>query len=141
MPGFDYAHATTQGARDYQEDSILLRQGSEIVSLAPAGVTASAANDAKSVPANAGNASHGGPELVAVLADGMGGHAGGATASKTVCASFLESFTNTGGNVRERLVASLRLANDAVRQVTDDDPMLDGMGSTMIGAVFGANGC
>ncbi len=140
MQGFDHAHATTQGARDYQEDSVLLRQGSEIASLAPVGMSASAQDDGKSVQTGAGETSNGAPDLVAVLADGMGGHTGGATASKTVCTSFLQSFSNLKGNVRERLVASLRMANDAVRQVTDDDPMLDGMGSTMIGAVFSPDG-
>jgi len=146
MQGFDHAHATTQGARDYQEDYVLLKQGSENASLAPVAASALVAEaDGKTAPSGrAGDDTKADgtavPQLVAVLADGMGGHAGGATASKTVCASFVENFTKSDGNVRERLVASLRLANDAVRQVTDDDPMLDGMGSTMIGAVFGCDG-
>ncbi len=140
MQGFDYAHATTQGARDYQEDSIMLWQGSETASLAPVGVSGSTFDNLETVNAGAGEVKTSSPALVAVLADGMGGHAGGATASKTVCDSFLKSFPETDGSEPERLLASLRFANDAVRKVVDDDPMLDGMGSTMIGAVFGPDG-
>lgn len=141
MQGFDHAHATTQGARDYQEDSVLLQQGPEMRSLDPVGASPRPDGQTAQVQTVDGGSIDGvAPQLVAVLADGMGGHAGGATASKTVCASFVESFAKSDGNIRERLVGSLRLANDAVRQVTDDDPMLDGMGSTMIGAVFGPDG-
>lgn len=139
MQGFDFAHATTQGARDYQEDSVMLWQGSESASLASVGVAESNLSTDTASNTNTGsNATI--PALVTVLADGMGGHAGGAKASKTVCTSFLESFAKADGSERERLVTSLRVANEAVRQEADADPMLDGMGSTMIGAVFGPEG-
>lgn len=141
MQGYDFAHATTQGARDYQEDAVMLWQGSETASQDPAGVEGSSARSASAtVKASADQVTNGRSALVAVLADGMGGHAGGATASKTVCDSFLKSFAETDGSEPDRLVASLRIANDAVRKVADDDPMLDGMGSTLIGAVFGPDG-
>jgi len=140
MQGFDFAHATTQGARDYQEDSVMLWQGSETASPAPVDAPGSSVDTQTTVETGVSDSNNGGPALVAVLADGMGGHAGGATASKTVCDSFLKNFSQSDASQPERLVASLRLANDAVRKVADEDPMLDGMGSTLIGAVFGSDG-
>lgn len=141
MQGFDHAHATTKGARDYQEDAARTWQGPKRSSSGPAGESTppSRANgDAGAGDTSGGSSS--GADLVAVLADGMGGHAGGALASKTVCETFIQSYTAARGSERERLVASLQLANDAVKSETEKDPMLDGMGSTMIGAVFGPNG-
>lgn len=139
MHEFDHAQAATQGARDYQEDSARLWQGSETSSSGPAGgVAASPSGDGAAV--TSATANEGGARLVAVLADGMGGHAGGALASKTVCDTFVESYAEAEGAASVRLVASLKRANDAVKSVTEQDPMLDGMGSTLIGAVFGPDG-
>ncbi len=145
MHGFEHAHAATRGARDYQEDSAVLWQGSEISSPVPANASVGslAAPHTGAAPSKVGlgqDVGQSGHALLAVLADGMGGHAGGALASQTVCNSFISSFAATEGTERERLVAALRLANDAVKEAAEGDPMLDGMGSTLIGAVFGSDG-
>lgn len=149
MHGYDYAQASTQGARDYQEDSAQVWQGGgfkptvaeaagvDAVRSRGGGVQRSEVIEAVDAGSEPGPSNG---TLVAVLADGMGGHVGGALASKTVCDHFIKNFTETDGATRERLVTALRLANDAVKGAAEDDPMLDGMGSTMIGTVFGEHG-
>lgn len=119
MRVFDTASRTTKGARDYQEDLAMVWPGASSV-----------------VPA--GDLRDG--QLIAVLADGMGGHAGGALASRVVCERFLEECTGHLGSTQERLLAGLMAANEAVAEKVRDAPWLSGMGSTMIGTVFGPEG-
>lgn len=126
MPEFDHACAATQGARGYQEDTARLWSGGSLAAASP--------------DACAGGFSNGSGPLLAVLADGMGGHAGGAVASKTVCETFIETFAEGEGSFRDRLVAALRAANSAVAETAASNPLLVGMGSTVVGAVFGAEG-
>ena len=61
--------------------------------------------------------------LLAVLADGMGGHAGGAVASKLAVDAFLKAV-----EAGRPLTDGLRDANDAVEQVQRARPNLAGMG-------------
>ncbi len=68
--------------------------------------------------------------LLAVVADGMGGHAGGAVASKLVVEAFT-SAVDQGRNLAE----ALQQANMAVRQGAAGKPDLAGMGSTVIAAL------
>ena len=121
MPEFDRAWRASKGARPYQEDALALWPGSNPIDpgLAGAGVPAS---------------------FVAVLADGMGGHAGGAVASRLVCECFLRTFREADAPILDRLGAALVAANDAIAKAADEDPLLNGMGSTVVGAVFGADG-
>ncbi len=65
--------------------------------------------------------------LLAVVADGMGGHAGGAVASKIVVSVFLKMFEG-GSSLRDALLA----ANAAVKTGTESKPELAGMGSTLL---------
>ena len=72
--GFECALSATRGDRAYQEDSAIFWPG-----------PATFAHDLR-LPA---------PEdhvVLAILADGMGGHAGGATASETACHAFLAAM-------------------------------------------------
>lgn len=121
MRVFDHASRTTKGARDYQEDMALVWPGS------------------CEAPAD-GSVGAGDGQLIAVLADGMGGHAGGALASRVVCERFLETCAAHGGEVQERLLAGLMAANEAIAEKVRDAPWLSGMGSTMVGVVLGADG-
>jgi len=79
-----------------------------------------------------------GDQLLAVLADGMGGHAGGEIASRTVCEAFVQTFAHTDIDmaVDERLSVALAVANDTVARVTTEHPALAGMGSTAVGIVL-----
>jgi protein phosphatase len=75
--------------------------------------------------------------LAAVLADGMGGHAGGAVASEVASSSFLDAFLAATGDERTRLAEGLALANLAIAERAAGRPELRGMGCTFIGASFG----
>ena len=112
------ATAQITGTRDYQEDTLA--------------VQALASN---------GHAD----ELLLVLADGMGGHAGGAVASRQVverfCADYVYSHDrNSPGNIPGALRSSLDVANEALANTMADRPKLRGMGTTLIGCVI-RGGC
>ncbi|MGE3229012.1 MAG: PP2C family serine/threonine-protein phosphatase, partial [Hyphomicrobium sp.] len=81
-----------------------------------------------------------GAAVVAVLADGMGGHAGGALASRMACESFMKAYAVQEGPNPDRLIESLAAANKAIADTVDANPMLAGMGSTLVGVTFGAEG-
>ena len=78
--------------------------------------------------------------LTAVLADGMGGHAGGALASGLACKFFLHAFAASSGAIPHRLAEALDLANAAIAHETAGNPRLRGMGCTLVGVAFGADG-
>lgn len=80
-------------------------------------------------------------ELVAILADGMGGHAGGALASQTVCETFVDAFAQEqGADTHARLISALSAANEAIAGKVHENPALSGMGSTLVGVVFSNDG-
>ena len=79
-------------------------------------------------------------QLTAALADGIGTKRGGALASSTACQVFLRAFETSSGDVSARLEEALRFANAAVAACVDEDPALDGMGTTLLGAFLGPAG-
>lgn len=119
MPQFDTATRTTRGAREYQEDTALVWPGTDDP-LVPRHDEARPVNGA----------------VLAVLADGMGGHAGGALASRLACEHFLSSFQSSKEAMPTRLIGSLEAANDAIGVRVSQNPMLSGMGSTLVGVSF-----
>ncbi len=79
-------------------------------------------------------------ELVAVLADGMGGHVGGAKASKITCGSFMTTYPKIEGSIDRRLLLSLDASNKTVSKAIEKDPQLDGMGCTLVGVCVDQSG-
>ena len=74
-----------------------------------------------------------GPHLL-VLADGMGGHAGGDVASSITIGELVEldGESHGGDDALELLATRLRAANDALDRSVHDHPELRGMGTTVI---------
>ncbi len=69
--------------------------------------------------------------VLAVLADGMGGHAGGAVASKLAVDAFLKSIEQG-----QSLAEGLENANAAVKAGAAAKAELAGMGSTLVGVLL-----
>lgn len=82
-----------------------------------------------------------GARLVAMVADGLGGHPAGDKASRTACDAFLAEFPRASGSPGERLRQALDHANDRVRATVEASPELWGMGTTLVAACFHSGGC
>lgn len=85
-------------------------------------------------PSGAQAATRGGEGLLAVVADGMGGHAGGEIAGELACRTFVDTFTTLGAATGERLHASLDASNSAIAARASAEPKLKGMGCTLVAA-------
>ena len=68
--------------------------------------------------------------LLAIVCDGMGGHAGGEVASKAAVAAFTKAIEQG-----RKLAEGLSAANEAVRQASVAKPDLAGMGCTLVGVI------
>jgi len=125
MARFSYAIRASMGRRRYQEDAAATWPGG--------GACLPADLVARLPPARDG-------ELYAVLADGMGGHVGGALASSLACAAFLFNLTRTVGPIEPRLEEALQVANAAIAAKAGATPQLNGMGTTLVGVHLSADG-
>lgn len=123
MISFEHAVAATRGARDYQEDTAAFWPGGDDPFI-------------RMIKGKTADSS----ERFAVLADGMGGHAGGALASRMVCETFLTAAATEDGTLNDRLMSALSAANAAIATKVAENPVLAGMGSTVIGAAFSERG-
>lgn len=71
--------------------------------------------------------------LVSVVCDGMGGHVGGATASKIAVSTIIDNLNNVYyDDPRIAIGESIDRANRAIIQKTTEQPELSGMGSTCV---------
>ncbi len=104
-----------QGARAYQEDSF-------------------AALEVDMAGKGAANA------LLMVLADGMGGAAGGATASRIAVETFASEFPRLNGPVGTRFRECLKAATARLREREIEDPRFSGMGTTVVAALCDERG-
>ena len=104
-----------QGGRSYQEDAF-----------ATAAVSHTTLDD--------------GPAFLMVLADGMGGAAGGAIASRTVVEAFTGHFPHVGGDIGDRFRDCLDAATGSLYEQVTADPGLDGMGSTVVAVLYDGQG-
>ena len=82
-----------------------------------------------------------GVRLLAVVADGLGGHPAGDQASRTACDAFVAAFPGASGSPGERLREALESANAQVRGAIEASPELWGMGTTLVAACCHPGGC
>lgn len=79
--------------------------------------------------------------LLAVLSDGMGGYENGALASKLAVETFDQAYSSyPSDSVLTKLGASLQEANHALAEAIDQNPDLQDMGCTLVGAFVNSDG-
>lgn len=81
-----------------------------------------------------------GPRLLAV-ADGMGGHAAGELASSVAIEELVqaEERHKSGTNPLKALDSALHAAHERIRQLVDEDPGREGMGTTVTALLWTGN--
>lgn len=117
---FEFGSHSIVGARSSQEDNCAFHSFS------------SASGSENQTPSEG--------ELIAVLADGMGGHVGGAKASDIACRTFISSYCYEHEVSDDALEKALKAGNQAIAENIENDRSLKGMGSTLIAAVMRKEG-
>jgi serine/threonine protein phosphatase PrpC len=79
-------------------------------------------------------------ERLLIVADGMGGHAGGVTASRLCVETVAQIFESGQGPPADRLRHGLEEANRVVYAASQADPTLRGMGTTGVALLFDPGG-
>jgi serine/threonine protein phosphatase PrpC len=107
----DYFSLQIIGARDYQEDYAVFQT--------------SPSRD----------------EILAVLSDGMGGHTSGEVASHAAVDAFVKTYTKSEeSSIAPKLKSALQNSNNELASLVAKDATLDGMGCTLVAAVFNSSG-
>ncbi len=75
-----------------------------------------------------------------IVADGMGGHRGGATASRVAAETIGEVFASSTLDSSELLRSAFAEANRRVHEMSLEDGSLQGMGTTAVALLFDAEG-
>ena len=115
IEGRDFAAASTVGARGRQEDD----WGTHV-----------------NPPAQEESA-----KLLATVADGMGGMPAGDRASSIALRTFMDSYAAIRQPTRERLRHALAHANREIGIAVEAEPEFNGMGCTLVAALFFCNKC
>lgn len=98
-----------------------------------------ARSDRGLVRANNEDSVYAGARLLA-LADGMGGHAAGEIASQLVIAALAHlDDDEPGGDLLAKLDQAVREGNAAIAAHVENDPELEGMGTTLTAILFAGN--
>lgn len=98
-----------------------------------------ARSDRGLVRSNNEDSVYAGARLLA-LADGMGGHAAGEVASQLMIAALAHlDDDEPGEDLLGKLEAATREGNDTIADHVEEDPELDGMGTTLTAILFSGN--
>ncbi|WP_081844405.1 Stp1/IreP family PP2C-type Ser/Thr phosphatase [Cellulomonas sp. URHE0023] len=99
-----------------------------------------ARSDVGLVRSNNQDSAYAGPHLL-MVADGMGGHAGGDVASSVAVAAFapLDGESHGSDDALDQLEAALADAREEIIQRSETDPELAGMGTTVVAILRAGN--
>ena len=99
-----------------------------------------ARSDVGLVRSNNQDSAYAGPHLL-MVADGMGGHAGGDVASSVAVAAFapLDGESHGSDDALDQLEAALADAREEIIQRSETDPELAGMGTTVLAILRAGN--
>ena len=79
-------------------------------------------------------------EILALVADGLGGHRGGEVASQMAIDAIGEHIFVGDGDPAARLARSIEAANEAILRASREDLDLDGMGTTIVAILMTEDG-